>query len=81
MRNLVASIGSILTPIAASAHPGHAGSTGVGLVHYVSDPLHIATGVLGIGAVLLIAVVWRVQRRHAGLAHLPRATSGSRSSA
>ena len=72
MRNLVSFIGWILTASAVSAHPEHAGSDGVGLLHYVTDPFHIATGVLTIGVALLIIGAWRVHRRRAAFSHRPR---------
>ena len=72
MRNLVSFTGGILTASAVRAHPDHAGSDSVGLLHYVTDPFHIATGLLTIGVALLIVGAWRVHRRRAAFTHRPR---------
>jgi hydrogenase/urease accessory protein HupE len=72
MRRLLTSIGALLSPVAASAHPDHTDGASYGLAHYVSDPFHVATGLLTIGAVLLVVWAWRVRQRRAVVSSRPR---------
>ena len=69
MQRLAISIGAVLAPITASAHPDHSAGGAVGLAHYVTDPFHIATGVLTIAAVVLVLAVSRARRRRLLVAH------------
>jgi hypothetical protein len=66
MRYLTALIGGVLIPVAAHAHPAEGG---VGLIHYITDPSHIAPGVLTAGALILAIAVWRAARRRTAVAH------------
>lgn len=63
MRSIVVSIGSVLLPAAASAHPDHRAAADLGFVHYLTDPFHIATALLAIAAVAGAFVAWRVRQR------------------
>jgi hypothetical protein len=56
MSKLAVTIGAVLIPGAASAHPEHASGGGFGLVHLVTDPFHVA---LTTAAVLLFLLVRR----------------------
>ncbi len=56
MSKLVITIGSVLVPGAAGAHPEHASSGDFGLVHFLTDPFHVA---LTAGAILLLLTVRR----------------------
>jgi len=56
MSKLAVTIGAVLIPGAASAHPEHASSGSFGLVHLVTDPFHVA---LTTAAVLLFLLVRR----------------------
>lgn len=56
MSKLAIAIGAILFPSVAAAHPEHAAGGSFGLVHYLSDPFHVAlTG----AAILLMVGVWQ----------------------
>ena len=50
MSKLATTIGAVLVPGAAAAHPDHVSGGGLGLVHLVTDPFHL---VLTAAAVLL----------------------------
>ncbi len=56
MSKLAIAIGAVLIPGAAVAHPGHASGGDFGLVHFLTDPFHVA---LTAAAVLLFLVVRR----------------------
>ncbi len=56
MSKLVITIGAVLIPGAAAAHPEHASGGDFGLVHFVADPFHLA---LTAAAVLLFLAVRR----------------------
>ena len=56
MSKLVITIGAVLIPGAAAAHPEHSSGGGFGLVHFVTDPFHLA---LTATAVLLFLVARR----------------------
>ncbi len=55
MSKLAIAIGAILIPGVAAAHPEHASGGNFGLVHYLSDPFHVAL----FGAATLLVVVVR----------------------
>lgn len=46
-------IGAILVPGIAAAHPQHAPGEGSGLVHYLTDPFHLGLAV--VATVLVVA--------------------------
>lgn len=56
MSKLTTTIGAVLIPGAAAAHPWHASGGDFGLVHFVTDPFHV---VLTAGAVLFFLLVRR----------------------
>ncbi len=56
MSKIVITIGAVLIPGAAAAHPEHASGGDFGLVHFVTDPFHVA---LTAAAVLLFLAVRR----------------------
>ena len=56
MRKLAITIGAVLIPGAAAAHPEHASGGDFGLVHFVTDPFHVA---LTAAAILLFLAVRR----------------------
>ena len=56
MSKLVITIGAVLIPGAAAAHPEHASGGSFGLVHFMTDPFHLA---LTAAAVLLFLAVRR----------------------
>jgi hypothetical protein len=66
MRYLTALIGGVLIPVAAHAHPG---GGGVDLVHYITDPAHVAPGVLTVGALIFVIAIRRAARRRTAVAH------------
>lgn len=55
MKKFLFAIGSIF-PFAASAHPGHGGTDGFTIIHYMREPEHIALGIL------VLAFVYAVVR-------------------
>ncbi len=57
MSKLAIAIGAVLIPAAAAAHPGHASGGDFGLVHFVTDPFHVA---LTAAAVLLFLALRRL---------------------
>ena len=61
MSKLAITIGSVLIPGAASAHPGHASGGDFGLAHFVTDPFHVASTA---AAVLLFLALRRSLFRH-----------------
>ncbi len=61
MSKLVIAIGAVLIPCAAAAHPEHASAGDFGLVHFVTDPFHVA---LTAAAVLLFLAIRRSLFRH-----------------
>ena len=61
MSKLAITIGAVLIPGAAAAHPEHASGADFGLLHFLTDPFHVA---LTAAAVLvLLAVRWSFLRR------------------
>lgn len=72
MRRLATLAGVVLTATAAGAHPDHVGGSGVGLAHYVSDPFHLATGILAAGALLSLVAAWWAYQQRLGRAHRRR---------
>lgn len=63
MNKLLITIGAVLIPGGAAAHPQHASGGDFGLVHFVTDPFHVA---LTAAAVLLfLAVRWSLFRHRA----------------
>jgi len=56
MSKLVITIGAVLIPGAAAAHPEHASGGDFGLVHFVTNPYHVA---LTAAAVLLFLAARR----------------------
>jgi len=42
MSKLAIAIAAVLIPGAAAAHPEHSSGGGFGLVHFVTDPFHLA---------------------------------------
>lgn len=56
MKKFLFAIGSIF-PIAAIAHPGHGGTDGFTIIHYMREPEHIVLGVL------VLAFVYAVVRK------------------
>ncbi len=62
MRRSAISIVAALATTPASAHPDHSAGGTAGLVHYVTDPFHIATALLTIAAGVLVLAVWRARR-------------------
>ena len=52
MGRFAISIGAFLIPGAAAAHPEHVSGGGFGLVHYLTDPFHVA--LLGVAALLCV---------------------------
>ena len=57
MSKLAITIGAILIPGAAAAHPEHGSGGDFGLVHLVTDPFHVA---LTAAAVLLFLALRRL---------------------
>ena len=56
MSKLVITIGAVLISGGAAAHPEHATGDDFGLVHFVTDPLHVALS--GAAILLFLAVRW-----------------------
>ncbi len=56
MSRLVVTIGAVLIPSAAAAHPEHLSGGDFGLAHFVADPFHVA---LTVAAVLLFLALRR----------------------
>ncbi len=56
MSKLVITIGAVLIPGAASAHPEHASGGDFGVSHFLTDPFHVG---LTAAAALLFLVVRR----------------------
>jgi len=66
MSKLVITIGAVLIPGAAAAHPEHATSGDFGLVHFVTDPFHLA--LTGAAILLFLAVrLLHLRNRSKGL--------------
>jgi len=63
MNKLLITIGAVLIPDAAAAHLEHASGGDFGLVHFVTDPFHVA---LTSAAVLLFLAVRRSLLRRTG---------------
>ncbi len=62
MRAFIAAVATALAASPASAHPDHRAGEAVGLLHYLADPFHVATGLVAVGAVILGLAVWRSRR-------------------
>ncbi len=56
MSKVMITIGAVLIPGAALAHPGHASGEDFGLAHFATDPFHVAVTA---AAVLLVVAVRR----------------------
>ncbi len=69
MSKLVITIGAVLIPGAAAAHPEHGSGGDFGLVHFVTDPFHVA---LTAAAVLLSLAVRRSLLRSRSIASRTR---------
>ena len=69
MSKLVFTIGVVLIPSAAAAHPEHVSGGGFGLVHFVTDPFHVA---LTAAAVLLFLAVRRSLLRSGSMSRSAR---------
>ncbi len=69
MSKLAIAIGVVLIPSAAAAHPGHTSGGDFGLVHFVTDPFHVA---LTAPAVLLFLAVRRSLFRHRSMSRTAR---------
>lgn len=70
MRRFAIPAAALFVTTAANAHPDHVGLPAVGLAHYLTDPFHVATAVLGIATALSIAAVaWRARPRTPAPAH------------
>ncbi len=69
MSKLAITIGADRIPVAEAAHPGHASSGDFGLVHFVTDPFHVA---LTAAAVLLFLAVRRSLFRHRSMSRTAR---------
>ncbi len=52
MKNLALMFTAFAVPGLAVAHPGH--GVDPGLVHYLTEPLHVGLAVLALGAALLV---------------------------
>ena len=55
MKRIAFVVGGVLAPGIATAHPDHASSGAFGLVHYLSDPFHLALA----GAFALVCLTLR----------------------
>ncbi len=53
MKNLALAFTAFVVPGLAVAHPGHGAGVDSGLVHYLTEPLHVGLVVLALGAALL----------------------------
>ena len=62
MRALVPMLTATLVPALAHAHPDHAGSAAVGVVHYLSDPFHLATYAICATAAVVLGAAWQRKR-------------------
>ena len=62
MRKLATSIAAVLSPTVAAAHPHHA-EQGLDLGHYLSDPSHLAMGVLAVGVAALVVLTLQARRK------------------
>lgn len=63
MRKTSLVLALLALPAAAAAHPGHGfGGGSYSLLHYLTEPVHGLSGLLGIAAVGLLAV-WVTGRR------------------
>ena len=60
MTRITTTIGAVLVPGLAAAHPDHTTGGDFGLAHFLTDPFHVA---LTCGTILLLAAVWRWARR------------------
>ena len=69
MSKLAVAIGAVLIPGAAAAHPGHASGGDFGLVHFATDPFHVA---LTAEAILLFLAVRRSLLRHRSMSRTAR---------
>jgi hydrogenase/urease accessory protein HupE len=60
MTRLAIAMSALLSPGLAAAHPGHGPEAG--LLHYVTDPFHLAAAVLVVASLgLLGARVWKLR--------------------
>lgn len=69
MSKLAVAVGAVLMPGAAAAHPGNASGGDFGLVHFVTDPFHVA---LTAAAILLFLAVRRSLLRHRSMSRTAR---------
>jgi hypothetical protein len=58
MTKLAITIVTILIPAAASAHPGHGSGETLGLIHYLTAPFHVWSGLIAVGVPLLLVAAW-----------------------
>ncbi len=58
MTRAAITIGTILIPTAAGAHPGHSSGGTYSLIHYLSDPFHLWSGLIAVGVPLLMVAAW-----------------------
>ena len=62
MSKIAITIGAFLVPGVAAAHPEHTSSWHFDVVHYLTDPFHVA--LTGAAVLLFLAVRWSVLRLH-----------------
>ena len=66
MSKFAITIGALLIPGTAAAHPEHASGGDFGLVHFMTDPFHVALTAAG---VLLFLAVRRLFLRYRSMSH------------
>lgn len=49
---------ALCVPVLAIAHPDHSAETGFNLVHFLTDPFHLAAAAL-VASPFVVAVCWR----------------------
>lgn len=62
MKKTVITVGAMLMPGIAAAHPEHFSGGDFGIVHYLTDPFHV--GLTCVGVLFFIAASRLVRRRH-----------------
>jgi hypothetical protein len=70
MSKIAITIGTVLLPGIAAAHPEHGPGTAAGAVHYLTDPFHVGLTMAGILAALTVG--------RSMLGRRARATAGRR---
>ena len=62
MTKIATTLGAVLVPGIAAAHPDHFSGGAFGIVHFLTDPLHV--GLICAAILIVVAGSRSVRRRH-----------------